>query len=368
LLRQNLDRIDTDILSFNPAAMDLLSNFPDLIDWDRLSANPSAIKLLRENQDRINWRYLSLNPEAIYLLRKNIDKIDWNMLSGNPAAIDLLRKNQDQINWHNLSSNPAIFDDLGVYAGKIQRGFRKSRDYAVWAYSPQRLAAQGYFDNIDLIDTLPVFKQQVTGKRERSPHVDMVNAKRYRNSFGKKRRVAPKRKSKVTKVVTHQEIVRVLKLAKKLKIKVTVKRGGKRVYKLVKDLKKEIKKARAKNSAFGQKRKSAFGKKHRVTPKQRKSGFWHVTDKKVTLTYNLAKKLNITRTTTREGQRVYRPTKELNRQIKEVIKKQMKKGTGTLNIAKKLNIKVSTTRGGKSVYKSTKELNRQIKQTLKKLR
>jgi hypothetical protein len=56
-------------------------------------------------------------------------------------------------------------------------------------------------------------------------------------AFGKKRRVAPK--SKVVK----KPSAKVLKLAKKLKIKVTLKRGGKRVYKSTKALNKQIKKA-----------------------------------------------------------------------------------------------------------------------------
>jgi hypothetical protein len=58
-----------------------------------------------------------------------------------------------------------------------------------------------------------------------------------RSAFGKKRRVAPK--SKVVK----KPSAKVLKLAKKLKIKVTLKRGGKRVYKSTKALNKQIKKA-----------------------------------------------------------------------------------------------------------------------------
>ena len=32
---------------------------------------------------------------------------------------------------------------------KIQKAFHKSRDYAAWAYSPERLKEQGYFDNVE---------------------------------------------------------------------------------------------------------------------------------------------------------------------------------------------------------------------------
>jgi hypothetical protein len=63
--------------------------------------------------------------------------------------MDLLRKNPRRINWQELSRNPAIFDDPENAATKIQRGFRKSRGYAAWDYSPERLASQGYFENMD---------------------------------------------------------------------------------------------------------------------------------------------------------------------------------------------------------------------------
>ena len=76
-----------------------------------------------------------------------LDKLKWSDLSANPGAIELLRANQDKINWHELSQNPGIFPDPSRAATPIQQGFRKSRGYAAWKYSPERLASQGYFEN-----------------------------------------------------------------------------------------------------------------------------------------------------------------------------------------------------------------------------
>ena len=56
------------------------------IVWNGLSQNPNAIDLLKENPDKIDWQMLSFNPnaEAIALLKENPDEIDWNCLSSNP--------------------------------------------------------------------------------------------------------------------------------------------------------------------------------------------------------------------------------------------------------------------------------------------
>tara|TARA_Y100000389_G_C17432756_1_gene503705 strand:- start:138 stop:422 length:285 start_codon:yes stop_codon:yes gene_type:complete len=32
------------------------------LDWNLLSCNPNAINLLKENKDKINWSWLSVNP------------------------------------------------------------------------------------------------------------------------------------------------------------------------------------------------------------------------------------------------------------------------------------------------------------------
>ncbi len=154
----SLKKLNWEMLSENPNAIDLLKANPKKIVWWRLSSNPSAIELLREkieddkdiddddqiidtnpfnkidwkwlsanrsdgaiellkeNQTKINWTWLSKNPHpyAIKLLKANPYNIDWDLLSGNPnpEAIELLKDNLTKINWNRLSENPAIFDEI----------------------------------------------------------------------------------------------------------------------------------------------------------------------------------------------------------------------------------------------------------------
>ena len=84
-----------------------LINWIDIekLDWDMLSINPNAINLLKENPNKINWKYLSMNPSAIELLKENKDKIYWYNLSSNPNAIELLKENKDKINYRKLVFN-----------------------------------------------------------------------------------------------------------------------------------------------------------------------------------------------------------------------------------------------------------------------
>jgi hypothetical protein len=106
------NRVNTQTLSRNPAAIHLLQKNPDLIDWIHLSSNPMAIRLLEANQDKINWRHLSENPNAIHLLEANPDKIHWTNLSMNPNAMQLLEKYQHKLTLNDLQHmmfNPAIF-------------------------------------------------------------------------------------------------------------------------------------------------------------------------------------------------------------------------------------------------------------------
>ena len=124
LLKDNLNKIDWDALSANSGAIELLKANPDKINWDMLSTNPSAIELLKANLSKIKWRFLSSNsnPEAIELLKKyHYEEIDWLNLSlnPNPKAIELLRENQDKIDWPMLSKNPAAIELLKENLEKI---------------------------------------------------------------------------------------------------------------------------------------------------------------------------------------------------------------------------------------------------------
>ena len=68
----------------------------DKINWNCLSANPAAIHLLEANQDKIDWIYLSVNPGALHLLEANPDKIEWFLVSCD-------RKNNKQKRKKNLT-------------------------------------------------------------------------------------------------------------------------------------------------------------------------------------------------------------------------------------------------------------------------
>ena len=87
-----------------------IKNNIDKMDWEILSRNPNAIYLLEKNFNKINWLGLCENPNAIYLLDKNLDKISLIWIYKNANAKHLLEKNKDKINWGNLSSNPSIFE------------------------------------------------------------------------------------------------------------------------------------------------------------------------------------------------------------------------------------------------------------------
>ena len=75
----------------------------------------TAIQLLEKNLDKIDWNILCFNPNAIHLLEKNLDKINWNWLSQNPSAIHLLKRYPENINYIRFSSNPSLFKKVVNY-------------------------------------------------------------------------------------------------------------------------------------------------------------------------------------------------------------------------------------------------------------
>jgi hypothetical protein len=104
------NKIDWNLLSGNPNAIDLLRENPHKINWEYLSGNPSAIKFLEEYPNAIDWSMLSENPSAIELLKANPKNIDWYMLCKNPNAIELLTANRAKINWKALCLNENAYD------------------------------------------------------------------------------------------------------------------------------------------------------------------------------------------------------------------------------------------------------------------
>jgi hypothetical protein len=133
LLEANPDKINWLFLSTNPNAIELLKANPEEIYWEELSENPNAIELLEANPNEIDWGMLSSNPAAIELLRENRDKIYWDMLSlnPNPAAIELLQENPNEIDWDMLSENPAAIELLKANRDKINWKFLSMNPNAI---------------------------------------------------------------------------------------------------------------------------------------------------------------------------------------------------------------------------------------------
>ena len=135
-------------------------------------------------------------------------------------------------------------------------------------------------------------------------------------SYGKRRR---KRKfgdnchcpghKKFGKKVSKKPSAAIRKMCKRLKVKMTLKRGGKRVYKSEKMLKKQCKTAmkRKKNKPVKRrKRKSSFGKKAK---------------KPSAALRRLCKKHKVRLTVKRGKKRVYKSEKVLKKQCKKAMKK-----------------------------------------------
>jgi hypothetical protein len=62
--------------------------------------------------EKINGQMLSMNPAAIELLAANPEKINWAYLSENPSALELLKANQERIKLDWIARNPSIFEEI----------------------------------------------------------------------------------------------------------------------------------------------------------------------------------------------------------------------------------------------------------------
>jgi hypothetical protein len=83
------------------------TNLPEWEKWSLLSGNTdiSTIKLLEKNLDKVDWEILSGNPEAIDILEENLDKVNSKSLSQNSHAINILINNPNLINFNYLLKN-----------------------------------------------------------------------------------------------------------------------------------------------------------------------------------------------------------------------------------------------------------------------
>ena len=136
----NIEKLDWDLLSQNPNAIDLLKVFPTKINWKYLSKNPNAIELLQGNQDKIHWKSLSSNKNAITILKKNKDKIHYAKLSSNENAINLINEKIKKENkltseqYDNLDfSNKICFDTLSSNPNAIDI-LTKNKDKIHWTF------------------------------------------------------------------------------------------------------------------------------------------------------------------------------------------------------------------------------------------
>jgi hypothetical protein len=112
---ENRDKIDLEIFSSNPGAIDYLKSHVKLENmfWRSLSSNPNASELL-------NWK-ITQEQDSILVLFKDKHNLDWDNLSKNYGIIDCLLQEIDyakksgrdcKINWQMFTSNPAAIDYL----------------------------------------------------------------------------------------------------------------------------------------------------------------------------------------------------------------------------------------------------------------
>lgn len=64
------------------------------INWEQISSQTcdAAIQILEKNLDKVDWNKLSSNPAALHILENNPDKISWYHLSHNFGAFRLFHK------------------------------------------------------------------------------------------------------------------------------------------------------------------------------------------------------------------------------------------------------------------------------------
>ena len=105
VILKNQHLIYWDLFSLNTSqkAIDILyQNQDKIINWKNLCKNTSAAKILRENLDKVDWDILALNEGegVIEILEENVDKVDFDVLILNKKAGSLLEKYYDRItNW-----------------------------------------------------------------------------------------------------------------------------------------------------------------------------------------------------------------------------------------------------------------------------
>lgn len=85
------------------------------VDWDMLSLNPNAIDILEKNLDKVNWMNLSQNCNAVHIFEKHPH---W---SSNSSALHILTANVDYVS--SANKNPAALQLIDRQPGR-HRTFR----------------------------------------------------------------------------------------------------------------------------------------------------------------------------------------------------------------------------------------------------
>ena len=228
----DIDKIDCDLLSTNPNAIDLLKEKQDKINWNRLSLNPNAIDLLKEkikNNQKFSFvnikkflkkKYFNIrnflkikyykyllstytNPNdfltqtpafnwffnCLNCLNKeltiNKNKINWNTLSKNPNAISLLKENQDKINWFEMSKNPNAISLLKENQDKINWNYLSSNPNAISLLKENQDKNNWYFlsNNSNANELLKENKDKIYWPRfSKNPNIFTYDYKKMKES------------------------------------------------------------------------------------------------------------------------------------------------------------------------------------------
>lgn len=125
IMKQNIDKVDWDMIALNSGAIDIIENNLAEFNWDEFSdkyidfeACPYQIPgcvcdycditydKIRFISDRIRMLSHNQHPRALALVEENLEFFDeWDLISKNPSAVYLLEKYPDDIFFSELSEN-----------------------------------------------------------------------------------------------------------------------------------------------------------------------------------------------------------------------------------------------------------------------
>ncbi len=110
LLEKNPERITWPCFRTNNWAYFILKRRPEMIDKRYVYGFESAMDYIsdkvKNNIDEVDWNYLSWNPMAVHILLEHKDKIKWSYLAlnSNPSVVDIIK--EEMINIINNPNDP----------------------------------------------------------------------------------------------------------------------------------------------------------------------------------------------------------------------------------------------------------------------